>query len=304
MHHLEDVVRPVTLIRSPRLSEALKADVVLASETFQYTGSFKFRAAYNVASKVANKHLLTASSGNFGQALAYSCKLLGKRCSVVMPKTSSQTKIEAVKAYGAEVDLIDISEVSRAARIEQLAKEFPRAYVASPYDDDLVIEGNETLGLEILSRGEFDMLICPIGGGGLASGLAQALQKTDAKIELFAAEPAMANDAAESLREGRLVVNTTEAQTMADGARTVSLGRRNWEILRTALTGVIEVEENDIARGLRSLYDLANLKCEPTGALAVGALLTERESLKEKRICCVVSGGNVDAQIYARLISS
>src|SRR5262245_31747864 len=141
--------RPTTIVEAPRLAQRLGIELIIASETFQHTGSFKFRAAYNVASKVSPERVITASSGNFGQAMAYACSLLGKSCTVVMPSTSAKVKIDAVREYGGGVDLIDTREKSRAARVEELARENPDAYVASAYDDRLVIEGNSSLGVEL-----------------------------------------------------------------------------------------------------------------------------------------------------------
>ena len=120
-HH--EAIRPTTIIEAPRLSKRLGAHVVIASETFQWTGSFKFRAAYNVALNVPNEHIIAASSGNFGQALAYACQLTGKRCTVVMPHDSARVKVEAVRDYGATVDLINVREISRSERVQQLASE-------------------------------------------------------------------------------------------------------------------------------------------------------------------------------------
>ena len=146
---LREVIRATTIIEQERLSARLGARVTIASETFQHTGSFKFRAAYNLASQVAERQIITASSGNYGQAMAYACRLLGKSCTVVMPATSAQVKIDAVREYGGTVDLIDVRIISRAARVDELARAHPEAYVASAYDDPLVIEGNASLGEEL-----------------------------------------------------------------------------------------------------------------------------------------------------------
>src|SRR5476651_1866131 len=123
-------VRPTTIFEAPRLSRALGLPVLIATETLQFTGSFKFRAAYHLASHVPQELILTASSGNFGQALAYACRLLGKRCTVVMPSTSAQVKIDAVRGYGATVDLVDTTKVGRSERVAQLTAQMPLAYVA------------------------------------------------------------------------------------------------------------------------------------------------------------------------------
>ena len=295
--------RPTTIVDAPRLSTKLGVDLVLASETLQYTGSFKFRAAYNVASNVRQSHIITASSGNFGQAIAYACSLFKKRCTVVMPATAPQIKVDAVREYGAEVDLVDVKKKGRLERLAELAAEFPDAYVASPYDDPLVIEGNGTLADELFALDlELDYIIAPIGGGGLTSGLVQAVERSGKNIQVLAAEPALSNDAAQSIRAGHIVALPDESATIADGARVLRIGDHNWEILSRGLAGVIEVSEEQIMEGVRLLFALANIKAEPTGALAIGAVLADPHRFKGKRVCCVISGGNADPALYAKLV--
>ncbi len=299
MRSHREAIRPTTIIEAPRLSQRLGAQVTIASETFQLTGSFKFRAAYNVALNVPQPHILAASSGNFGQALAYACKLTGKQCTVVMPNDSAQVKVEAVRDFGATVDLIDLRQISRKERVQELAQEIGNVYLASPYDDPLVIDGNASLGDELLALGRrFDKIVLPVGGGGLLAGILQSFAAGNDTTEIWGAEPAIGNDAARSLGEGRIVANEIEPKTIADGARTVSLGQHNWPIIRDRAAGIIEVPEDKIREGLRLLYALANLKVEPTGALSIGALLMIPNEIKDQQICCVVSGGNVDAAVY------
>ncbi|MGD0694730.1 MAG: pyridoxal-phosphate dependent enzyme [Terriglobia bacterium] len=304
---LRELARPTTIIEAPRLAKRLDVDLFIASETFQHTGSFKFRAAYNVALRVPNPLIITASSGNFGQALAFACSLLGKRSIIVMPSTSAEVKVKAVREYGGQVEPVDVRMKSRAARVQELALEHPEAYVASAYDDPLVIEGNSSLGTELaaLSR-PMDCVVAPVGGGGLTSGIIQGLRQSaraSQKIQVIGAEPAIANDAARSLKAGEIVRNDSEPQTIADGARTLSLGKHNWAILRDGLAGIVEVPEENIAEAVRLLFALANLKVEPTGALSVGALLTEPERFRNRAVCCVVSGGNVDPAVYRELLA-
>lgn len=300
---LDEVVCPTTIIRAPRLARRLGVSLIIASETFQHTGSFKFRAAYNVASHVEEKKIIAASSGNFGQAIAYACALLGKSCTVVMPATSAEVKIEAVLEYGGVVDLIDVNEKSRAARVAELASESPDAYVASAYDDPLVIEGNASLGKEIAALDtDIDMVVAPVGGGGLTSGIITAIRASGRNIKVVGAEPLMANDAARSLRAGHIVANDTEPRTIADGARTVSLGQHNWAILKNGLAAIVEVPEENIREAVRLLFSLANLKAEPTGALSIGALLTAPDLFRDRSVCCVVSGGNVDPRVYDEIL--
>ena len=303
MRPLRDAIRPTTLIRSSKLNDHLGLDLTIANEAFQHTGSFKFRAGYNVALNVDSDQFLAASSGNFGQALAYSCKLLGKKCTVIMPVTSAQVKIDAVRGFGATVDLIDVAKVSRDERIRQLREQMPDAYVASPYDDKWVIEGNASLGDELVGEG-FDIVMTGIGGGGLISGLITSFQRNGSPAEIIGVEPLLGNDAARSLKAGVLLSNDTEPKTIADGARTVSLGNLNWEIIRENLREIIEVSEETLADAIRMFFDLANLKCEPTGALALAAVLTTPDRFVGKKVCLIVSGGNVDASVYAEIINA
>jgi threonine dehydratase len=302
MKTLLEAIRPTTFIESEKLKTFLGLDLTIASETFQHTGSFKFRAAYNLASNVENPHIITASSGNFGQALAYACKLTGKKCTVVMPDNSAQVKVEAVRNYGATVDLVDTKKIARADRVNQLVAANPEAYKASAYDDLYVIDGNSSIGDELAQK-DFDVIISPVGGGGLISGISKGLCRNGHQAELIGAEPLLANDAARSLKAGKIVANENEPQTIADGARTLSLGVHNWEVISKGVSEIIEVADESIKESLRLLFGLANLKCEPTGALSLGAILEDKERFRDKKVCFIVSGGNVDTEIYRRILA-
>jgi threonine dehydratase len=298
---LYEAIRPTTLVYSSRLCEQLGLDITIATETFQHTGSFKFRAAYNLAISVPNEEIVTASSGNFGQALAYACKLTAKRCIVVMPETSARVKIDAVRGFGATVDLIDVKKIGRKERVSELAAKMPDAYVASAYDDEFVIAGNSTLGEELAGWG-FDAIIVPVGGGGLISGVITGLRRNGNNAEVYGAEPLLGNDAARSFRAGEIVANENEPTTIADGARTISLGKLNWPIIRDGVKDIIEVSDKNISKAVRLYFALANLKCEPTGAVSLAAILEKKERFTGKKVCLVVSGGNVDPEIYRSLI--
>ncbi len=300
---LESVLRPTTFIEAPRLAQRLGIELTLASEAYQHTGSFKFRAAYNVAAQVEQEKLITASSGNFGQALAFACGLLGKQAIVVMPETSAKVKMDAVAEYGGRVEPGDVTVKSRAERLGELAEEHPDAYVASAYDDPLVIAGNATLGTELSGKG-FDVVVVPVGGGGLSAGIIIGLgAAANGAIAVVGAEPLLGNDAARSLREGHIVRNETEPMTVADGARTVSLGEHNWAVLKAGMETIVEVPDENIEEAVRLLFSLANVKAEPTGALSIGALLTKPELFRDRSICCVISGGNVDPAVYQRILA-
>lgn len=295
-------VRPTFLLPSQSLSEQLGCDITIASETFQYTGSFKFRAAYNLLSSVPEQHIVAASSGNFGQAVAYASKLLGKTCIIVMPNTSAQVKIASVLSYGGVADLIDVHEVSRAERVQQLLAQFPDSFVAPAYDDYRVVAGNSTLGKEILTTGNFDVVIVPVGGGGLSSGIVVARDHLRSSTLIIGAEPLPGNDAARSLQTGQLQANEHEPATVADGARTLSLGKLNWEILQRGIDDILEVPDELTLNALRRYFRYANLKVEPTGALALGAILAQPARFAGKKVCCIVSGGNVDPVVYAQAL--
>ena len=341
--------RPTTLIESVRLSERLGANVVLANEAFQWTGSFKYRAAGNVARSVPHPAIITASSGNFGQALAFACKLAGKACTVVMPANSARVKIDAVRFYGATADLVDTKVVRREDRVAALAAANPDAYVASAFNDPLVIQGNATLGRELAAAnaavneavkaaakppatvgvataagagvaspvsppaqwdagegqpGRLDAVLAPIGGGGLCAGIVTGLRAASDATPVWAVEPAMANDFVRSLAAGHIVANEEEPQTIADGTRTRQVGVHNWDILRNSLAGAIEVSEDHIREAVRLCFNLANVKAEPTGALALAALLAQPERFRGQRVCCVVSGGNVDPSVYTSIVGA
>jgi threonine dehydratase len=294
-------IRPTFLLPAPLLSSRLGCHLTIACETFQYTGSFKFRAAYNLLARVTQQHVVTASSGNFGQAVACACAQLGKTCTIVMPATSARVKVAAVQGFGGKTDLIDTRQISRAERVRQVLAEQEDAFLAHAYDDYRVVAGNSTLGKEILGADEFDLLVVPVGGGGLSSGQIVARDHLNARTEIIGAEPLLANDAARSLRCGQVVSNEQEPPTIADGARTLSLGTLNWEILRTGIAEILEVPDTGTLAALRAYFAL-NLKVEPTGALALGAVMSQPGRFAGKRVCCIVSGGNVDPLVYARAL--
>ena len=279
-----------------------RGSLVLISELGQETGSFKFRAAWSVVSNINAQHFLAASSGNFGQALARAAQLSGKKATIVMPTTSAKIKISAVKSYGAEVILVDTNIESRASCVERIHAEHPEYYRASAYDCSHVIEGNSSLGFEIATSGiHLDRVIAPIGGGGLSSGIIKGLCLAGSSIPVWGAEPLMANDASLSIQKGVLCVNEKEPQTIADGARTVSLGHRNWKILKEGLHGIFEITESEIMTTMAHL-DNFGIRVEPTGALSVAAgIRLLRQGIKD-RIGCVLSGGNFDEEEYKKFV--
>jgi threonine dehydratase len=295
-----DSPRPTTIIEAPRLAEHLGLDVLLATETFQRTGSFKFRAAFNVAANVPHPHVITASSGNFGQAMAYACKLFGKRCTIVMPANSARVKVDAVLSYGGRVDLVDTTKAKRAERVAQLAASTPTpTWQARTTTRSSLPATRRSATSSPASRCRRTWWL-PGRRWRPNVRLVQAARRGARAMAVVGAEPLIANDAARSLRAGHIVSNESEPQTIADGTRTLSLGKHNWEILKDGIETIVEVPEDAIREGVRLLFALANLKAEPTGALGIGALLTSPETFRDRRVLRD-HGGNVDPAVYSSL---
>jgi threonine dehydratase len=285
----------------PAIDQLLGMEIYFASELEQITHSFKFRAAWSVVNNIEAEGFIAASSGNFGQALACACQRLGKACVIVMPTTSAQVKINAVYSYGAEIIFVDTRMQSRAEKVHEVSKEYSSFYVASAYDCEHVISGNASLGVEIAHLEEkFDLIIAPIGGGGLAAGIIRGLRGSGDETPVWGAEPFLADDLYWSLKAQKLLKHDIEPQTLADGARTLSVGRRNWTILKENLINVIQVSEEKITQAVQLLWKMG-LRVEPTGALTLGGLL-ETEDWKGKKVLAVISGGNVDPELFERLI--
>jgi threonine dehydratase len=296
--------RATTFLKSNQLARHLGMDVMLASETFQHTGSFKFRGAYETAASATANHLIAASSGNFGQALACACALFNHECTIVMPSDSAEVKMSAVMSYGAHVDLIDVRTTPRAQRVRELLAMHPDAVQAFPSDGEPMLRGNESLGSEIIAHPtRFEVIVAPIGGGGVGVGCVRAKRTAESQVSVIGVEPIGANDVVRSFRSGKRFVWETEPKTIADGVRTLSVSESNWTVLRDGLSAMLEVPDAAIAEATRLLFRFANLKAEPTGALALAALLEHPEHFAGKRVCCIVTGGNVDPARYAAILN-
>ena len=292
--------RAVVLVEAPSLGEAIGASLVLASETFQHTGSFKYRAAHRVVTTRPEAEFVAASSGNFGAALAAACAWHGRTCTVVVPTDAVAVKVAAMERWGARIVRVDCSRSSRTACVGAVKAQRRDAYVADPGEDPAVLEGNATLGAELSDHG-FDDIVVPIGGGGLAAGIALALARCGSKTRLIGVEPAIANRMQRSLSAGAVVDLGEEPRTIADGARVRALGKTAFAILRGGLHGVLTVAEEGIADAVRQLYHHAHLKAEPTGALGLAGVLGTPETFVGRKVCCIISGANVGPELYVNL---
>lgn len=289
------------ILSFPSINQNLGMDVYFASELMQVTHSFKYRAAWSVVNNTPARGFIAASSGNFGQALACACQVLGRKCIIVMPTTSAKIKIDAVRSYSAMVVLVDTKEKTRAEKVAEVALSFPDYHIASAYDCEHVIAGNASLGRELAElKNDFELIIAPVGGGGLSAGIIQGLKEAGDNTPVWGAEPALADDFYRSLKKGERIVQDLEPQTLADGARTLSVGVKNWAILSENIAGVLRVSEEAIQKAV-GLFWRNGLRVEPTGALTLGALL-EQKDWAGKKVMAVISGGNVDQNLFELLI--
>jgi threonine dehydratase len=294
--------RRTTFIPARRLARHLGFPITLVTETFQETGSFAIRAADHIVANVSAPFLITTSSGNFGRALAYACLVRKKSCIVVAPSTCPTRRVQAIREYYGQIEFVDLRLKSLDERVNELTREFRGAHVTSP-DDPLAIQGVASLGREIASlKRTFERVVVPLGSGALASGIVLGLRDSGNKSFVIGAEPLAANDAARSFKAGEIVPNETEPETIADGARNVRLGRCAWPILYRSLFDIVEVPEEQIAEAMRLLFNFANLKAEPTGALGLAAVLSEPQLFRDCSVCCVVSGANVCPALYQSIL--
>jgi threonine dehydratase len=282
-------------------------DLQLKAECLQPTGAFKLRGASNAVALLDDARraagVVTHSSGNHGQALARAASRHGVRCTVVMPQTSVQAKIDATRAWGAHVELVPEGERGRACA-EIAAR--TGATVVPPYEDVAVIAGQGTVGLEICRQvPDVQTVLVPVGGGGLISGVAVAVKATLPHVRVIGIEPEVAGDAAASFAEGTLVtweVGQTST-TVADGLRAPGLGAINFEHVRALVDAVLTVSEQQILDAVRRIAHRSRLVAEPSGAVTTAGYLAHADGGSFGRTVAIVSGGNVDAAAYARMLA-
>jgi threonine dehydratase len=270
------------------------ASVFFKCENFQRVGAFKFRGAYNALSRLPKgSGVLTYSSGNHAQAIALAGKLLGLPTLIVMPTDSPEVKQRATRDYGAEIVLYDRATTSREELGGRIAAE-RKLTVIPPYDHAHIIAGQGTVALELHDQAApLDVLLTPCGGGGLLSGCAVATKALVPKCKIIGVEPAAADDATKSFKTGTLHT-AQNPQTIADGARTPSLGKLTFPLIRKLVDDMVTVDDDAIITAMCFLWERMKLVVEPTGALAYAALHNGSLKFPGKRVGVVISGGNVD----------
>ncbi|SCE66199.1 threonine dehydratase [Micromonospora viridifaciens] len=296
-----------TIVRTPLLPAPWGDELWLKPESLQPVGSFKLRGATHAVARLdpaaRSRGVVTHSSGNHGQALAYAARAFGVPCTVVVPEGAPQVKVDRIRALGAEVVLV--APARRLAEAERIAADTGAALVP-PFDDRRIIAGQGTVGLEIVADlADVDVVLVPVGGGGLSSGVATAVKALRPSAAVIGVEPALAADARDSLAAGEVVVWDVERtyRTSADGLRT-NLSELTLAHLRARLDGIVTVTEEEIALAMGRLARDARLVVEPSGAVAVAARLFHRDELPTGRAAAVITGGNVDPAVLASALTA
>ena len=280
------------------------------AESLQPTGAFKLRGAYNKISSLSpedrSRGVVAHSSGNHAQAVAYAARSLGIRAVIVMPQGAPRVKLDATAAFGAEVVLVGDDSAERVRRAGELAAEHGYVQVP-PYDDETLIAGQGTVGLEILQDlPDVETVLVPVSGGGLISGVAAALKLSRPEVRVIGVEPELAADARASLKSGRLVEFPADqaGRTIADGLRVRRLGDAPFEHVRTFVDDIVAVSEEEILEALRRLVLRVRLVAEPSGAVPFAAYLFHRAELPPTQVnVAVLSGGNIEPHVLASVLA-
>jgi threonine dehydratase len=284
------------------------SELYLKLESQQPIGSFKLRGAYNkvaaLPSDQRSRGVITYSSGNHAQGVAYAARALAIKAVIVMPNNAPAIKREATAALGAEIILVGPGSAERQQKAEELSAQHGYVMVP-PYNDEKIIAGQGTMGLEILEDlPQVDCILAPVGGGGMISGISTAVKLSRPEVKVIGVEPELAGDAQASFRSGIIVQFPAEqvARTLADGLRTQSLGPINFEHIRKYVDDIITVAESDIREALKLLAVNPKTVAEPSGAVAMAGFLFHREQLpKSKVTVAMVSGGNIEPQLLREI---
>jgi threonine dehydratase len=288
-------------------------EIYLKAESLQPIGAFKIRGAANKILQLTPDQIargvITYSSGNHAQGVAYAAREVGAKAVIVMPSNAPAIKRAATLALGAEVVDVGLASSERLAVAEQLVRE--HGYIViPPYDDEQIIAGQATCGLEIIEAfpnpgPDVDLVLAPVSGGGLLSGIAAAVKQLSPRTRVYGVEPELAGDTAESFRTGSIVTWAAEltSRTLADGLRTQSVGVRNFAHIRAFVDGIVTVTEAEIRAAMRAIVAATRLVPEPSGAVATAALLFHAAELPHYTTAvAVVSGGNVDPAFLAEIL--
>ncbi|MEZ4801879.1 MAG: pyridoxal-phosphate dependent enzyme [Gelidibacter sp.] len=294
--HISPFIHNTPILSSKLINEMVDAEVVFKCENFQKMGAFKMRGATNAIMQLnasqKEKGVITHSSGNFAQALSLAAKSLNVKAHIVMPENAPKVKVEAVKSYGGIITLCESTIEARENASEKIVAETGATFIHPSNNKDVII-GNSTASLELLKdHPDLNYVVAPVGGGGLIAGTALAAHFFGTGCKVIGAEPKAVDDAFRSLQSGKIEKNEL-TNTIADGLRT-HLGDINFPIIQKYVESIITVEEEEIVTAMRLIYERLKIVVEPSSAVALAAVLRQKELFKKKKIGVILSGGNVD----------
>jgi threonine dehydratase len=300
-------------VRTPLIAcphHQLGHDLFLKPESLQPIGSFKLRGAYNKIASLSDEErrrgVISYSSGNHAQGVAYAAFSLGVKAVIVMPGNAPQVKIASTRALGAEIVFVGPASSERKQKAEELAREHGYVIVP-PYNDERIIAGAASIGMEIVADlPDVDTVLVPIGGGGLISGVSSAVKLSGSRARVIGVEPELAADAQASLKAGHIVSFTADqtSRTVCDGLRTQSVGEINFEHIRHYVDDIVTVTETEILDAMRRLLLNGKLLAEPSGAVTFAAFLSRGDMLPPARnTVAVISGGNVEPALLGQVLA-
>ena len=301
---LKDNIRTTDLIPAPNLN--INSEIYLKAENLQLTGSFKLRGAFYKISTLSKEEkergIIACSAGNHAQGVALSAKNSGIKATIFIPSIAPISKIEATRKYGAEIKLIDgVYDDAYNAAI-QYQKETNAIFI-HPFDDDEIIAGQGTIGLELMNQmPDLDAVIVPIGGGGLVSGVAFAIKTLNPKCKVYGVQAQGAKSMINAL-EHHEIETLKSVSTFADGIAVKTPGETTFDICSKYVDEVVSVSDDEIATAILTLIEQQKLIAEGAGAVSVAAAMFDKVSIKGKKTACIVSGGNIDVNILSRVIN-
>lgn len=303
---LEGVIKKTPLIESPSLEKEVGGEIYLKMENLQRTGSFKIRGAMNKIASLTEEEkargVIASSAGNHAQGVALGATAKGIKSTIVMPETAPMAKVIATKNYGAEVVLHGQVYDDAYAKACELQKESGAVFL-HPFNDEYVISGQGTIGLEILEDLEdVDVVVTPIGGGGILAGIAKAIKSIKPSVRIIGVQTANVSSMKEALRVGH-PVEITATPTIADGIAVRRAGDMTFEIIKECVDEVITVTEEEIISAIFFLLERNKVLAEGAGAVAVAAILAKKIPCEGKKVCAVISGGNIDITVVDRVIN-
>ena len=302
---LRGVTHRTPVVTSATLDGRTGARVFLKAENLQRAGAFKLRGAYNTIAQLTPEQqragVVAFSSGNHAQGVALASKLLGVPATILMPSDAPAAKLAATRGYGAEIVTYDRERMNRAELAAALTAE-RGATLVPPYDHPAIIAGQGTVALELIEdAGTLDVLLVPLGGGGLLAGCTLAATALSPGVRIYGVEPEAGDDWVRSWRAGR-IVSIPVPKTIADGQQTQAPGELTWPIVRSGAAGVVTVSDDEIRAAMRFAFERLKLVVEPSGATALAALLSTKVEAHGARVGIVISGGNVDPATFAACI--